>query len=580
MSVPAGALQYAALQGVGMNELFRRLFRSKPLAAEILVASLFVNVLFLASPIYVIQILSRYIGYGFDGTLYTLTAGMLIALVLGLAFSVIRTRMCAAVSAEPDRKLQAAVLDSLSNIKAAALDRIPHAKIQEVVNSPQTVHAAYDSSRIASVLDMPFFILYILAVFLLSPLLALITLLAIATTILAGRMNMARSRKYDSELREETVRHRGGVNSAIHGADTVRAFSGSSFLRRVWDSQVERIMRIRERMVLQKSWSLSLVQGFNSLLKVAVYAFGAKQVVMGDLTVGALIGASILSAKAMQISSAFMQTVVLIAKAEDAMRMIGEFVNLPRETHSGTGMKAYSGRLEFKDVAIAFPGSTGPLFESLSYVVEPGTVVGIVGSNGAGKTTLAKMVAGLLEPGRGQILADGVDLRQLAPDWWRKQVMYLPQEPAFLNGSIKENITLVNPEIEDSSLNEIIRMADLRKYLDTTATGLETVMSDGGRNLPLGIRKRLALARALVGQGRVAIFDEPTEGLDVEGSEAIFQVMNVLAKRGVTLIVVSRDPHIMKGFGVVIDLNRKPVPKIGVVQKKQAAPEQGAQMKS
>lgn len=563
-----------------MNELFRRLFRSKRLAAEILVASLFVNVLFLATPIYVIQILSRYIGYGFDGTLYTLTAGMLIALVLGLAFSIIRTRMCSAVSAEPDRQLQVAVLESLSSIKAAALDRIPHAKIQEVVNSPQTVHAAYDSSRIASVLDMPFFILYILAVFLLSPLLALITLLAIGTTILAGRMNMARSRKNDSDLREETVRHRGGVNSAIQGAETVRAFSGGGFLQSIWDKQIERIMLLRERMALQKSWSLSLVQGLNSLLKISVYAFGAKQVVMGDLTVGALIGASILSAKAMQISSAFMQTILLMGKADDAMKMIGDFVSLPRETHSGTGMKAYSGRLEFKDVAIAFPGASGPLFESLSFVVEPGTVVGIVGANGAGKTTLVKMVAGLLEPGRGQILADGVDLRQLAPEWWRKQVMYLPQEPTFLNASVKENITLLNPDIADSELNEIIRMADLRKFLDTTATGLETVLSDGGRNLPLGIRKRMAFARALVGQGRIAIFDEPTEGLDVEGSDAIFQVMNTLAKKGVTLIVVSRDPNIMKGFGVVFDLNVKPVPKIGVVQRKQPAPEQDTELKS
>ena len=129
-------------------------------------------------------------------------------------------------------------------------------------------------------------------------------------------------------------------------------------------------------------------------------------------------------------------------------------------------------------------------------------------------------------------------------------------------------------------LNEIVRLADLRRFLDGTPTGIDTVLSDGGRSLPLGIRKRLALARALVGQGRVAIFDEPTEGLDVEGAEAIFQIMNVLAKKGVTLIVVSRDPNIVKGFGMVIDLNSKPVPKIGVVQKKAPATEPDSTLKS
>jgi len=556
-----------------MNELLRRLFQSKPLAAEIIVASFFVNILFLASPVFVIQILSRYIAYGFDGTLYTLTAGMLIALALGVAFSVVRTRMCSAVSTEPDHKLQAVVLESLSQVKAAALERIPQAKVQEVVAGPQIVQSAYEASKIASVLDMPFFILFILAIFMLSPTLAVITLLAVGTTVVVGKMNMNCARRSDNAFREEMVRHRGGVNSAIQGAETVRAFHGGGFLHRLWDEQIAKIMHLKENMVQQKSWSLAVMQGLNSLLKVAVYAVGAKQVVMGELTVGALIGASILSAKALQISSSFMQTVLLMGKAEDAMRMINEFVGLPREAASGTAMKKFSGRLKFMDVAIAFPGATGPLFESLSYVVEPGSVVGIIGSNGAGKTTLCKLVVGLFEPGRGQILADGVDLRQLAPEWWRKQVMYLPQEPTFLNGTYRENITLLDPDIEEARLNEIIRVADLRRFLDSSATGMDTPIKDGGRSLSLGIRKRLALARAMVGQGGIAVFDEPTEGLDVEGCEAIFQIMNILAKQNVTLIIVSRDPNIVKGFSAVIDLNVKPVPTIGIVQKKIQTPD-------
>lgn len=563
-----------------MNELLRRLFQNKPLATEIIVASFFVNILFLASPIFVIQILSRYIGYGFDGTLYTLTGGMVIALILGMAFSVVRTRMCAAVSAEPDRQLQGAVLDALSQVKAASMDRIPQAKIQEVVAGPQIIQNAYEASRVASVLDMPFFLLFILAIFFLSPLLAIVTLLAVGAQVVAGRLGMSGARKSDTAMREELVKHRGGVNSAIHGHETVRAYRGSTYLRKIWDEQIDRLLALKQRIVDQKSWSVSTAQGLSSFLKVAVYAVGAKQVVMGDLSVGALIGVSILSAKALQISSAFMQTVLLMGKAEDTMRMIHEFINLPRESTSGTAMKRYTGRLEFKDVAIAFPGATGPLFESLSHVIEPGQVVGVIGANGAGKTTLAKMIVGLLEPGRGQIFADGVDVRQLAPEWWRKQVMYLPQEPTFLNGTYRDNLTMLKPEIEESQLNEIVRLADLRKHLDSTATGMETQISDGGKSLPLGIRKRLALARALVGQGRIAVFDEPTEGLDMEGTEAVFHIMNILAKDNVTLVVVSRDPNIMKGFGVVIDLNSKPVPKIGKVKKKTAAPEPEVTMKS
>jgi ATP-binding cassette subfamily C protein LapB len=563
-----------------MNELFRRLFRSKPMAAQILVASLFVNVLFLASPIFVIQILSRYIGYGFDGTLYTLTMGMILALVLGLAFSMIRTRMCATLSVEPDKALQSAVLESLSSIRASALERIPQAKVQEVMAGPQIVQAAYDASHISAMLDMPFFLLFLLAVTALNPWLGLITFLAALATVVAGKMNMTRARTIDAAMREESIRHRSGVNSALQGAETVRAFHAGEFLNRLWTKQLGRLMALKGRALHQKSWSLAMIQGLNSLLRVMIYAVGAKLVVSGDLTVGSLIGASILSSKALQISTSFMQSVQLIGKAEDAMRMIAEFMSLPRETTGGTAIREFSGRLEFKDVAIAFPGATGPLFESLSQVLEPGTVVGVVGSNGAGKTTLSKLVVGLLEPGRGQILADGVDLRQLASEWWRKQVMYLPQEPTFLNGTFRDNLTLLNPDINGDTLNEVIRQADLRRYLDSTPTGLDTPITEGGRSLPLGIRKRLALARALVGQGRLAVFDEPTEGLDVEGCEAVFNVMNHLAKNGVTLIIVSRDPNVVKGYGMVIDLDSKPVPKIGTVQKRPKTPEPASAMKS
>jgi len=548
-----------------MQELLRRLFRSKRLAVEIIVASFFVNIL--ASPIFVIQILSRYIGYGFDGTLYTLTGGMLIALALGVAFTIVRTRMCTAVSLEPDQRLQAVVLDALTRIKAAAFDAIPKARVHEIMAAPQSVQAAYEASRITAVLDMPFFILFILAILFLSPLLAALTLLAIVVTVALGIMSTRRSRLADQALREANIRHRSGVNSAIDGSETVRAFHGSGFLHDIWEKQVDDLMHFKENLVGHGSRSMAFTQGLNSLLRVSIYAAGAKQVVNGDLTVGALIGVSILSAKALQLGSNFMQTVSLLGKAEDAMRIIREFTALPRESTNGVGMKEYSGRLEFRDMAMLFAGATGPLFESLTCDIEPGTVVGIVGANGAGKTSLCKMIVGLLDPVRGQILADGVELRQLAPGWWRKQVMYLPQEPTFLNGTYRDNITMLNPEINDADLNKVVKAADLRKFLDTSTQGLDTEIFDGGRSLPMGIRKRLALARGLAGNGRLAVFDEPTEGVDNEGAQAVFKVMNLLAQKNVTMIVVSRDPNILKGLGVVIDLNVKPMPRVGVVKK-------------
>jgi ATP-binding cassette subfamily C protein LapB len=218
--------------------------------------------------------------------------------------------------------------------------------------------------------------------------------------------------------------------------------------------------------------------------------------------------------------------------------------------------------LEFRDVSYVLPGATTPLFESLSLNIKPGAILVIRGSNGTGKTTLTRLIAGILEPVRGNILADGLDLRQASSDWWRKQIVYLPQEPTLLNTSIRENLTILNAEINPQLFSRIITSAGLTNYLDESPLGLETQITDNGRNLSLGIRRRLALARALTTEGMLVVFDEPTEGMDNDGVSCIFSTMKDLATRGRTIVVVSHDPKIVRGAHVVIDLNAKPMPKV------------------
>ena len=184
------------------------------------------------------------------------------------------------------------------------------------------------------------------------------------------------------------------------------------------------------------------------------------------------------------------------------------------------------------------------------------------GINGAGKTTLARMILGLLEPVRGSILVDGVDLGQVVPLWWRQQVVYLPQEPHFLNTTIRENILAFNPGLDDAGLNRLVDSAGLREFIDQSPQGLETQLSDTGSNLALGIRRRLALARGLATGGKLAIFDEPAEGLDNEGRTQVNQVMNELARQGATIIAFSHDPNTLKGAPLLLDLNSKPVPRV------------------
>ena len=202
------------------------------------------------------------------------------------------------------------------------------------------------------------------------------------------------------------------------------------------------------------------------------------------------------------------------------------------------------------------------MFETLDLDLQPGSVLLVSGTNGAGKTTLCKLLAGLIEPRRGEILADGVDLRQIVPEWWHRQICYLPQEPTFLNATIGENLRTLNPEMGTDGLNRVIERAALKPFISESRDGFSTMIVDNGATLSLGIRRRLALARALVTDGRLVIFDEPTEALDEQGRQAVYDILNDMSKEGRTIVICSSDPNIMQAAQFALDLNQKPVPRV------------------
>jgi ATP-binding cassette subfamily C protein LapB len=545
-----------------MNEFFRRLRQTPGLALEIGLASLFANILALAAPLFVIQVLNRYVAHGVDATLATLTTGVLLAISLEYAFRKIRMRLGQAVSAGPDTNIANAGFNVLLKVKASALKGIPQGQRQQIISATSSIEKAYGSGNIGAVFDVPFALLFVGVLSLLSPILSGIVTCFLIIIFIMCTISALRLQKDTREL----IQASGASNALIHSAtaeiDTVRAFNASSFLSNLWAIQLGKVQRLRRTIEARQGGTQTIIQTATALMSVLIVATGATLVVAGELDVGAMIGANILAARALMPISRFSQLGATFAEASESISILKEFAKLPLESDSGSFKPHYKGGLEFKDVSFVLPGTTTPLFESLSLTLEPGSILVIRGSNGTGKTTLTRLIAGILEPVRGHILADGLDLQQASSEWWRKQIVYMPQEPTLLNTTIRENLTTVNPEMDTQQLSKAITAAGLTSYLDESPQGLETQVTDNGRNLSLGIRRRLALARALTTDGMLVVFDEPTEGLDSEGVSCVFSTMKDLAIRGRTIIVVSHDPKIVKGAQVAIDLNIKPIPRI------------------
>ncbi len=545
-----------------MKELLARLFSRPVIAAEIITASLFANILALAMPLFVMQVLRRYVSYGVDTTLATLTVGVIGAIALEFGFRQVRFKLAAAINSRFDEGLAEAAFSILTGAKSAAIDMLPPGLRREIIAGADTIRGAYGPLNIAAVLDVPFALVFLLALALLSPTLALIASLFIILVFAASLVNQWTLRKPVREIMQSSGRRSSLVASAIRAADTVRAFNSAAYIRNEWQGEGQRFHALGRYISARQGLISSMIQSAQALMGVAVIAIGAIRVVAGDFDIGTLIGANILAARALGPIIKFAQLNEAFARAEQSLKMFRGFSKLPRERDKGSALGEYMGGIELRDVAFSHPGSHTPLFESLSLKLEPGATMVVTGANASGKTTMARMLVGLIEPSRGRIAADGVDLGQIAPEWWRRHVIYMPQEPQFINASLRDNLMAFNPSLDDQRLNNLVNTTGLRRLVEENPDGFDFPITDNGASLSLGVRRRLALARGLASDGMLVIMDEPTEGLDAEGCAMVYAVLNGLAKRRRTIIAFSHDPGILKGAQHVLDLNSKPVPKL------------------
>lgn len=545
-----------------MRELFRRLRARPGLTAEIVVASLFANILALASSLYVIEILRRYVSHGVGATLLTLTSGVMLAIILEFGFRKARLKLAAALSAPHEQRLATGAFGILTTADLEALERIPPGERRELLRGLDSISQAYSAANIGSILDVPFAMLFVVALLLLSPLLALVAFVFIVSTFSCAVLAHRGLRAPMRALGEAQGHGQGLVGNANQAADTIRAFRSRTHVEKAWTTHLERLHPLRRLIARRQAMAQQVTQSAQAMMSVTIYAVGAYLVIRGDLNVSILVGANLLGSRALGPLVRFAQMGETFSKAEQALNRLRQFATLPKESTDGAKLQAYQGQIEYRDVAYQHGGTPMPLFEGLTLKVAPGGVLVVTGRNGAGKTTLARLTIGLLRPARGLILADGVDIRQFAPDWWRRQVSYLPQEPTFVNGTIRDNLLAANPALAEEEMTKAVRDVGLGRFLDESEAGLDMPIVNGGLSLAVGQRRRLALARALVTGGRLAVLDEPTEGLDEEGCAYVYSVMIEMAKQGKTIVAFSRDPQILKGATLVLDLNPKPVPQI------------------
>jgi len=544
-----------------MKDIFTLLSAQKRHSLEIFVASLFITVFGVMSALYVMQVLERYIGYGITSTLFTLAVGVILAIGFEFLFRLLRHSVAVKLIKKSPIGQIHSTYNAIVEAPIQALTRINPTVSIDVPAMVQRVRGAFGAHNLATFFDVPFAFIFLIALAVLEGIFAVITLgfmgMVIGLILVIYKINQTPERLALGYLAQGN-----SCMAAAQNVETVRLFNVQSLLKKRWATTQERGFTAQEETAYLNTLLQSGVRLCQALLMVTIITTAAFLTAQGELTISAMIGANILSVRALQPISRLALLTDQVTKGIHAYQQLVELNKLPREKATGLQPSTLKGHVEFKDMAFAHPNAIAPLFESVSCMIEAGQIVAVTGVNGAGKSTFAHLTAGLLTPARGQILFDGVDVRHYDPRALRRHFFYYPQDPTFFTGSVRDNITSLNPQASEAMIEAAVQAAALQSYLNECPQGLETLLAQNGRHLPLGIRKRLALARAFLSQHSVAFLDEPFEGLDPEGLQAVQGVIRALHQKQATIFVFTHDMSRLKGIDLVINLSAKPKPEI------------------
>jgi ATP-binding cassette subfamily C protein LapB len=540
--------------------IFRKIFADRVLFFKMLVASLFVNLLALATPIYVIQVLQRYIAYGVISTLITLFFGILFIVIFEFFFKNIRHRM--ARQYELGNVTYAnQVLNKLVSIKTQIYEVSKKFRNDIINHHLSNIQNTFSATNIVSMLDVPFTLIFLLALFLIHYQLGLITLFFLGMPFLVNKVFNERVHKFSQQSVLDNNNSFRLFENVLTRNSTIKYFNILKFISNSWNVIANRIANTRENLETEKNLVSSFSGLIASLLTVFIIGWGATLAVDGQISVGALIGANILAARALMPINRLVILQDQISRMEDSYNELNKFSSYASDKSEGREIQDLKGKIVLEDAFFQYPEQKNPIFESLNLSISPGELAVIVGNNGSGKSTLIKSLSGIIEFTRGRFFLDDIEVGQLAEKWYRRNLIYSPQEPKFVDGTIKDNL-IGETKIEQDQFVKILTDTNLINFINSDKNGVNKILDSSDNQLPLGIKKRMALARGMVNNGKVVLLDEPTEGLDNETKKSVNKIIKNFKNEKRSLIIATNDQSIIDISDILVDLNSKPKPQV------------------
>ncbi|MGR3494682.1 type I secretion system permease/ATPase [Citreimonas sp.] len=534
----------------GRRELRAVRRRSRPYLAFVAVFSFFVNLLMLTGPIYMLQVYDRVLGSGSVATLVTLSVLVLFLYAMMGILDYVRGRIMGRVAARFQSALELRVFDAVVRRAAVKPDRLARTGLADL----ESVQRLMASPVLMALFDIPWTPIFVTAIFLFHPWLGLLATAGGLVLIALTAINQMVSRTPSLRSNAAILQSDQTAEQIRSESEMVRALGMQSHAFRRW-------MNARSDALSGQLATADITGGFSTLtrtlrlvLQSGMLGLGAYLVLRAELTPGAMIAASILMGRALAPVELAIAQWPLVERARtgwtDLARLLGE---VPREDER-TALPKPRGALDVQQITVVPPGEHQASLRLVSFAIQPGQAVGVIGPSGSGKSTLARALTGVWRPAGGRIRLDGASLDQYAPDVLGQHIGYLPQRVTLFDGTVAENIARLSPEPDAAQVVEAAKKADAHRMILQLPDGYDTRVTAAGGRLSGGQVQRIGLARAMYGDPVVLVLDEPNSNLDNEGSEAVNRAIRGFKAEGKAVLIMAHRPAALRECDLLLML--------------------------
>lgn len=524
----------------GFRWFFLSIWRYRRPLSHVVIASLFVQVFALVTPLFFQVVIDKVLVHNALSTLTVIAVGLGAVGIFEVNLQFLRSYALSHTTNRIDVELGSRLFDHLLRLPLAYFETRAAGQTVARVRELETIRAFLTGQALTSVLDVLFIGIFIAVLFMYSTILTLIVLLSIPIYFVIAMAIRPLLREKTKERFNTGAASQQFLVESIVGIQTLKAAAVEPILQAQWEEKLAAYVKASFQAFVLSSIGQNLIQFVSKASTVLVLFFGAQAVIHGDMTVGALIAFNMImnqvTAPILRLSQLwqdFQQTQISVER-------LGDILNAAPESRRLTQMSLppAQGTIKISDVVFRYVAGGAETLSGISLEIPAGQTVGIIGPSGSGKSTLTKLIQRLYRPERGQILIDGIDIGQVDTGWLRHQIGVVLQENTLFNRTVHENIALANPGMSRAHVISVARLAGADEFVSRLPLGYDTMIEERGANLSGGQRQRIAIARALATQPRILIFDEATSALDYE-SEMIIQANMRQIVRGRTVIIIA-----------------------------------------